>query len=54
VTETARALVSRVDHYDGRCHRCVLSTLDNLDQIDFIYSSVAGRINKLAYHVLEA
>ncbi|MDD3398681.1 MAG: hypothetical protein PHW93_03675 [Candidatus Methanomethylophilaceae archaeon] len=53
VTETARNLLSRVDHFDERCHRCVRTSLENLDRIDYIHQSTASRIHRLAYHVLE-
>lgn len=53
VTNTARTVLSKVEHKDGRCHRCVRSTLENLDRIDFLYQAAAVKINRLAYHVLE-
>lgn len=53
VTLTARSILSKVEHKDGRCHRCVRNSLENLDRIDFLHQAAAAKINRLAYHVLE-
>lgn len=54
VTHTARLILSKVEHTDGRCHRCVRNSLESLDRIDFLYQAATLKINRLAYHVLEA
>ncbi len=52
-TADSRQLLASIRHEEDRCHRCVKSTLDALDRLDYLHQNISFDVSRIAFRVLE-